>query len=1035
MLHGPDMRDSLKIYADSSNLFDIDIISTLGLTDNDVEAIKNIEGMENSYGIKTKDSMAKIEGKESICKVIEYNEYCNKPAIIEGRLPEKINECLLDKNYSITDNISEFIGKTIILENEEVDSSDNNIFNQKEFTIVGIAESPLYISNERGNTTIGNGSINFFIYTLPDVINIDYYTNVYAFVKGTKELELNSNEYWKLVDLTILKLEDIKEKQEQERYKQLISEAENKLNDAQEEFNTEKQKVDKELEEAEKKIEEAKNKILRSENELKKSEKEINLQEKNAKQQFSVSDKKMNDAENQIAEKKKELENGKTELENNKKEAHKAIEQLDNGIDEANKNLNELQLQREELENNNLDTSNIDELIVKVESNIELLDKQKLQIQKQLLDAENYLNNGQNEILKAENELENQRNIFNKTQKDTMNKIASAKVKIENGKNELRKAKVEIEEKQIEFKNKKQEAITKLNDAQKELDNAKEDISKIERAKWYIRNRKDNLGYTNIIDAIKTITNISKLFPAIFYIVAILISLTSMTRMIEEERTEIGTLKALGYTNIQIIIKYILYAFLACVIGGFLGMTVGFYLIPNIVWDIYDTIYKIPEFYTLYRLDIGLLGLVISFVCIGGATIFVATKELKNVPAILMRPKVPKNGKKILLERISFIWNKFNFSKKVIARNIFRYKKRAIMTIVGIAGCTGLMVTGFGLKDSVIDIPTSQYGEIFTYNMSILLSEDKNLSKIEEILNNNESIESYSKLCTTAGKLKGEDINYETAIFVPESIENFQKVCYLKDAKTHEKLELTDDGIIISDKVAEMLSVKKGDSIILIDSDNSEYSFKIVGIAENYVSNYVYMTKNFYENNIRTYKTSMILIDTKDMTVDIKNQISERFLQIEGVGAVSMISDTMKAIEDMLGSLNYVVIILIVASALLAFVVLYNLANINIGERQREIATLKVLGFYDKEVDNYINKENIIFTFMGVFIGLIFGYFLTEMIVMSVEIDKLRFIRNIRPISYVYASVISVFFSLIVNYIIHFVLKKIDMIESLKSVE
>ena len=274
-----------------------------------------------------------------------------------------------------------------------------------------------------------------------------------------------------------------------------------------------------------------------------------------------------------------------------------------------------------------MDTSNIDELIVKVESNIELLDKQKLQIQKQLLDAENYLNNGQNEILKAENELENQRNIFNKTQKDTMNKIASAKVKIENGKNELRKAKVEIEEKQIEFKNKKQEAITKLNDAQKELDNAKEDISKIERAKWYIRNRKDNLGYTNIIDAIKTITNISKLFPAIFYIVAILISLTSMTRMIEEERTEIGTLKALGYTNIQIIIKYILYAFLACVIGGFLGMTVGFYLIPNIVWDIYDTIYKIPEFYTLYRLDIGLLGLVISFVCIGGATIFVATKE------------------------------------------------------------------------------------------------------------------------------------------------------------------------------------------------------------------------------------------------------------------------------------------------------------------------------------------------------------------------------------------------------------------------
>lgn len=757
------MRDSVDKYADIYNLFDIEVISTLGLTDNDIEAIKDIEEIENCYGIKTKDTMARIEEKESICKVIEYNENCNIPAVIEGRLPEKIDECLLDRNYSITDNISEYIGKTIIIENNEVDSNNKPILNQKEFTIVGIAESPLYISSERGNTTIGNGSINFFIYTEPEVISTDYYTNIYCTVKGTKELELNSDEYWNLVNPVISKVEDIKE--------------------------------------------------------------------------------------------------------------------------------------------------------------------------------------------------------------------------------------------------------------------------------WYIRDRKDNTGYTNIIDAIKTITNISKLFPVIFYIVAILISLTSMTRMIEEERTEIGTLKALGYTNIQIIIKYILYAFLACVIGGLLGMTVGFYLIPKIVWDIYDAIYKIPEFYTTYRLEIGLLGLIIAFICIGGATIFVAAKELKNMPSILMRPKSPKHGKKILLERITFIWNKFNFSNKVTARNIFRYKKRAIMTIVGIAGCTGLMVTGFGLKDSVIDIPTSQYEEIFTYNMSISLSENNNLKEVEEILNNDENVENYSKLCASAGKLKGKDINYETAIFIPETIEEFEKVCHLKDVKNNEKVELTDEGIIISNKVAEMLNVKKGDNITLIDGENSEYSFKIIGIVENYVSNYVYMTKNFYENNIKRYKTSMILVKTKNMTEDIKNEISEKLLKIDGIASVVMISDTMKAIEDMLNSMNYVVIILIVASALLAFVVLYNLANINIGERQREIATLKVLGFYDKEVDNYINKENIIFTIIGVFLGLIFGYFLTEMIVLSVEIDKLRFIRNIRTISYVYAATISIIFSLIVNYIIHFVLKKINMIESLKSVE
>lgn len=477
---GPDMRDSLDKYADTNNLFDIDIVSTLGLTDEDVEAIKNIEGIENSYGAKTKDTIAKIEEKESICKVIEYNENSNTPVVIEGRLPENTKECLLDKNYSITENSSSYIGKTITLENDEKDSENNPIFNEKELIIVGIAESPIYISSERGNTTIGKGSIDFFIYTDKGAINLDYYTNVYSTVKGAKELNSYSDKYWDLVTPVISKVEEIKEEREEERYNQLIN-----------------------------------------------------------------------------------------------------------------------------------------------------------------------------------------------------------------------------------------DATSKLANVQIGLDNAKDEINKIEKAKWYIRSRNDNTGYTNIMDAIKTMTNIAKIFPIIFYIVAVLISLTSMTRMIEEERTEIGTLKALGYTNNQIIMKYILYAFLASVIGGFLGMAFGFTSIPNIVWKIYSSIYQIPKFYASYRPDIGLVGLIIAFICIGGATILVAIKELKNMPSVLMRPKAPKNGKKIWLEKVTFIWKRFNFSKKVTVRNIFRYKKRAIMTIVGIAGCTGLMLTGFGIKDSVMDIPESQYGEIF----------------------------------------------------------------------------------------------------------------------------------------------------------------------------------------------------------------------------------------------------------------------------------------------------------------------------------
>ncbi len=770
---GPDMKDSFDEYADSSNLFDIDIVSTMGFTENDINEIKNIDGIESVEGVQTKDTIVKIEDKESVCKVIEYNENMNVPVVIEGRLPEKSDECLLDCKYSIVDNMSNYIGKTVVVENDDINFDGSLLFAEKTITIVGIAETPLYISNERGNTSVGNGTIGCYIYTRDDVINLNYYTNVYARVSGAKELKANSDEYWARVNPVVQRVEDMAEEKE-----------------------------------------------------------------------------------------------------------------------------------------------NSDQML-----------------------------------------------------------------------------------------------------------------------KWFVRTRKDNLGYTNIVDAITTITNISKLFPVIFYLVAVLISLTSMTRMIEEERTEIGTLKALGYTNGQIIIKYILYAFLACMIGGFLGMTVGFYLIPNIVWNIYSAIYTIPEFYTAYRLDVGLQGLIIAFLCICGATIVVAIKELKNMPAVLMRPKAPKNGKKIWLERCTFFWKRLNFSKKVTTRNIFRYKKRAIMTVVGIAGCTGLMVTGFGLRDSVLDIPESQYGDIFTYDMSISLSNNAAMYEVENLVKTDENINGYSKVCASSVKIKGSEANYDTAIFIPDSIPDFEKMCNLKDVETHEKLNISNEGIIISDKIAEFVNAKVGDSVVLIDNDNLEYSFKVTGIAENYVSNYIYMSKEFYEANVKSYKTNMLLLDVKEISKDEKDNLSEKLLNINGVASVSMISDMMNAIKDMLGSLNYVVIILIVASALLAFVVLYNLANINIGERQREIATLKVLGFYDKEVDNYINKENLVFTAFGVIIGLVFGYFLTDMIVASVEIDKLRFIRRILPQSYVFAAVITTIFSLTVNYIIHFVLKKIDMIESLKSVE
>lgn len=550
----PDMLDSLDKYADSSNLYDINIMSTLGLTDDDITALQALDRVENAYGIQTKDSISKIDDKESICKVIEYNEKVNTPVIVAGRNIENENECLIDPAVVRTGEGAErYIGKKIVLENNDLDSDDKPIFTKKEFEIVGIAETPVYISNERGNTSIGNGTVSFYILT-KDVINMDYYTGVYVTAKGAKETVTNSDEYLSIINSVTSEIEAIKETRENARYQSLVDEATAKVNDAQKEFDDKQQDVEAELQDAENQIKNAENQITSSERKIQNGENELNAQIEQANAQFA---------------------SAKTQLEN----AEKQLE------------------------------------VAPLEDTVKEAQKAELLKQKQALET---------------------------SQKEAEAKFEQARTEIANNKAEIRKAKSKLSSSKAEFEDKKQEAQDKLNEAQTKIDDAKNEISKIEKCKWYIQDRLDNSGYNNIFDAIKTMSNISKMFPVIFYIVAVLISLTSMTRMIEEERIEIGTLKALGYTNVQIISKYIIYSLLACIIGGTFGMVVGLYLLPNIVWALYSMIYNIPKFYCSFRFDIGLLGIIISFICIGGATVLVAINELKQMPSVLMRPKPPK---------------------------------------------------------------------------------------------------------------------------------------------------------------------------------------------------------------------------------------------------------------------------------------------------------------------------------------------------------------------------------------------------------
>lgn len=609
--------------------------------------------------------------------------------------------------------------------------------------------------------------------------------------------------------------------------------------------------------------------------------------------------------------------------------------------------------------------------------------------------------------------------------------VEETKDNIENIKEERQKAEEELQKSREEFD-------TKIKEAEGELIDAKEKVAKIENPTWYILDRNQNVGYASFIQDTESIENLSMVFPIVFFAIAILVSLTSMTRMVEEERQEIGTLKALGYNKFHISLKYIIYSSLACIIGAIIGMNIGFQILPRIIWEMYEMMYTMPDINILYNYEYSVIGLALIYICIVGATIYSILRELKEMPATLLRPKSPKLGKRVLLERITPIWKRLNFTQKVTIRNIFRYKKRFLMTIIGIFGCTSLILAGFGLKDSISKILPYQYGKVFDYDMQITLKsaleEDKKNNFITN-LRNNEKVNDLVETNMLSGKAKKEGKQQDIKIIVPKENEELEKVIKLRNLE-EEKINLNKETVVITDKLAQLINAKIGDTIKVKDSNEVEKELKITDITENYISHYIYISKDLYETLYQEkYDTNVLLMQDKDLSEEEEKNLSKELVKQNEVSTVGLTSTMMKTLDDTMGSLNYVVIILIVSAGLLAFVVLYNLSNVNISERIRELATIKVLGFYDKEVYDYVNRETTLLTIIGIILGLGGGYLLNFYIIGTCEIDLLRFVKVIDPLSYLYAILITVAFTIIVNIFTYFALKKIDMIGNLKSVE
>ena len=973
----PDMVDTIDQYYKESQVYDIKILSTLGLTNDDIDAISEIDEIENTVGTYETEGKIEIDNKEIITKIMSV-EKLNKPILLQGNLPKTQNECVVEDSFltanhkSIGDTIEVEVEKTKNDEGEEVEYLNKNILK-----IVGTVKSPLYISRDRGTSSLGSGKIDYYIYVPKENIKAnEIYTNIYIKLKNSENYTTSSEKYEEYIAEVKEKIEAIKEEREKARHDKLVDIATRKVKEAEEKLNENKQNAQQQIEEAKQEIENGKNKIEKAEVKLNSSKKEADTKFKSAYNQIQMAKESIFQNETQLNQKEQEAGQQITELEIKKQELQTQFDTIEN-------NLTQLETQYNQIKDN----PNIsEEQKQMLENKIQMLKQSKQTIKAGIEQINNGITTGKQEIENAKTQLQNAKNELTKKEKQyeatktaTYSSLENAKIEIEKSKTELEKGEKELEEKQEEFKD-------KIADAESKLIDSREKIANIENPTWYVLDRYSNTGYNSFIQDTESIENISKVFPIVFFMVALLISLTSMTRMVEEQRTQIGTLKALGYNKLQIASKYVIYAGLACVIGGVLGMSVGFVLLPQIIWTMYQMMYQMTDnIHISFNIIIGGMGLLLICVCIIGATIYAVLKELVQTPSTLMRPKAPKMGKRVLLEKIPFIWKRLSFSQKVTVRNIFRYKKRFLMTIIGILGCTALIVVGFGVRDSIRCIMPNQFEKVFNYDMQIGLKnglEDEQKQKYIISLQEKTELEKVVETYMTSNIAKNQENEEDVQIIVPKEPKDLDEVINLTDVKTGEKVQLEENAICLTDKVAELLNVKQGDTITLKDSKDKERQVKISNIVENYVYHYVYMSRITYENLYgENYNTNMLFAKNNNLSKEQETNLATEIMNQSEVASISRNSSIMNLLDDTMKSLNYVVIILIVSAGLLAFVVLYNLSNVNISERIRELATIKVLGFYDKEVYSYVTRETVILTAIGIVLGLIGGYFLNYFII------------------------------------------------------
>lgn len=1120
----PAMIATENDYLAQQNFFDFRLLSTVGFDEEDVEELIELDEIADAEGVVSVDALCTLgEGNESAYIIHMLPESINRVVLIDGRIPERADECLLD---------SALYGEAAIgMQITITDSNDEDtleMFEERTFTAVGIVRSPYYINFERGTTSIGDGKITAFFYVPREAFACDYLTEIY--VAARQKYDVYSDEYEDYIDFIQPKIEEKNELLVTERYEELIAEAQEKIDDAQTELDDKKAEAEEELADAWQKILDAEQEIKDGEQELIDGEQEIEDGKKeiaDAEQEILDNEQKLIDGEQEIQDKEieiqdaekevsyheweifdseltlaaawDELEQGKEELKEQEEKLHEKdvelqgmeselveqkaaleekratlagqkteLEKWEESLTEAEKQAfsSEIQKKREELA---AGEQQLQSGLSQIQGGLEQIQAGKVEIQEGkeqieeakrkiahqelvLLEAEAELQEAKNEVSNARTELEDGKAELEKAKQEledgkieledgkaelakAKTDLADAQTELEEGKTDLEEGRIELADAKTEYEEAEADFEQEVKDAQQKIDDARAELADIEEPDDYVLNRNTNIGYACYESDSNIVAAIANVFPVFFFLVAALICMTTMNRMIEEQRTQIGVLKALGYGNAAIMSKYLFYAGSAAVVGAVIGCIGGTWLFPRVIWTGYSIMYSMGEIEYYFDIRVAVLSLLAALLCSVGAAYLSCRHELQSVPANLIRPKAPKSGKRIFLEKITFLWSRLKFLHKVSLRNIVRYKKRFFMMVLGISGCTALLVTGFGLKDSVTNIADMQYDEVQIYDIGITFKDGVQTGDMDRLT------------AEAAGMLEQISCRYEESVDIDfggktksiymEIPEDADEIGTFLNLHTQEgdAIPYPREGeAVVTAKLAENMGIEPGDQVVLRDNDMNSLTVSVSALCENYVYNYIYLSKETYVNQTGAepqFKSAYALVnDGADV-----HEAAAVFSDMDNVLSVSVIEDMRQRIATMMKSMNYIVALIIVCAGSLAFIVLYNLTNINITERIREIATIKVLGFYAKETADYVFRENLALTAIGAVAGLFLGKWLHWFVMYNINIDMISFKTLIMPLSYLLSLVFTFGFALLVNGLMYFKLEKINMAESLKSIE